>query len=984
MRVVFSLLVLSLYLPLAGFAQANRPIVAGMQSATDAAGRTYFFTPDDPLQTRIYFLENGLAVYLAQNQAEPNVQSITAVRAGSKQDPADHTGLAHYLEHMLFKGTDRFGTLNYEKEAPLLEEIYGLYDLYNSTTDEAARAVIYRQIDSVSQLAAQYAIPNEYDKLTGQLGCTGTNAFTSNEVTAYINQVPSTELERFIRLEAERFRRPVMRLFHTELETVYEEKNRGLDNHGRQVAETRNALLYPTHPYGQQTTIGTIEHLKNPSLREIEAYYKRHYVPGNMAVILAGDLDFDQTIAWVEQYMGSWAAKPVPKWSYRPESPIQAVKRQSVYGPEQDAVSISYRLPGSQHVDLDALTLIDMIMANGTAGLIDLNLNNAQRIQTGYSYLSDNNDYSVFTMIGVPKAEQSLEDVEALLLRELDRVKQGDFDESLMEAAINDMAISRIRSAEQNTGRAYTYLGSFIGFQSYMRFHQQLERLRNLTKADLVRVANTYFQANNYVVVYQRNGELEEKPGVTKPPITPLEINREVTSSFHTELFQTPARTLSPSFVAYNEALQRQALTPAVQLISYPNAENERFSLYYVFEVGQLADPKTAFAVQYLEYLGTPAMSSASFKQRLFELGCSFNVSAGQDRVYVQISGLQRTFDDGVALVESLLTNPQADEEALQQLVIRSLKAREDAKLSKRTILFSALSNYAQYEGNNPFLTRLSEAELRSLTGEELIAAVKNLMAAPHRVLYYGPEDIDRVAQALREAHNMPEAATVQLPARPAYTYRSAEEPQVFFVHYDMVQTEILWLMPGEPFSQDRVPPARVFNEYFDGSMGSLVFQEIREAQGLAYSTYAAYETPGRQDEHFRFRAYVGTQADKLPEAVAAMSQLIQEPPRAEDAFAASKQALKTQYEADRLTREGVLMSYLREEQLGYDRQRNAQIYEALPTLAYQDISDFHAQYIKGRNFHLLVIGDREQVDLEALSQYGTVQELSLEEIFGY
>ena len=186
-----------------------------------------------------------------------------AVRAGSNTDPRNSTGLAHYLEHLLFKGTDRFGTLDYAKEKPLLDKIESLYEKYHATTDPAKRKEIYAQIDKTSGEASNYSIANEYDKMMKSIGGQSTNAHTWYEETVYNEDLPSNATDKFLALQAERFRNPVFRIFHTELEAVYEEKNRGLDNDSWKISEKMNDLLYPTHNYGQQTTIGTIEHLKN-------------------------------------------------------------------------------------------------------------------------------------------------------------------------------------------------------------------------------------------------------------------------------------------------------------------------------------------------------------------------------------------------------------------------------------------------------------------------------------------------------------------------------------------------------------------------------------------------------------------------------------------------------------------------------------------------------------------------------------------------
>ena len=199
----------------------------------------------DLAQTRIYTLENGLKVYLSVNKEEPRIQTYIAVRTGSKNDPAETTGLAHYLEHLMFKGTKQFGTNNPEAEAPLLDEIEKRYEAYRKLTDPEARKQAYHEIDSVSQLAAKYNIPNEYDKLMAAIGAEGTNAYTSNDVTCYTENIPANEVENWAKIQSDRFMNMVIRGFHTELEAVYEEYNIGLTSDMRKLYYTISALLWP-------------------------------------------------------------------------------------------------------------------------------------------------------------------------------------------------------------------------------------------------------------------------------------------------------------------------------------------------------------------------------------------------------------------------------------------------------------------------------------------------------------------------------------------------------------------------------------------------------------------------------------------------------------------------------------------------------------------------------------------------------------------
>ena len=319
-------------------------VIAAMLAAACSKYK-YETVKGDPLNTKIYTLDNGLKVYMSVNKETPRIQTYIAVNVGGKNDPAETTGLAHYFEHLMFKGTQQFGTSDFAAEKPMLDQIENLFEVYRKTTDEAERAAIYHRIDSVSYEASKIAIPNEYDKLMSAIGANGTNAFTSQDMTVYVEDIPSNEIDNWAKIQADRFKNPVIRGFHTELETIYEEKNMSLTRDSRKVWEAMDAALFPHHPYGTQTVLGTQEHLKNPSITNVKNYHKTYYVPNNMAVCVSGDFDPDEMVATIEKYFGDMQPNPnLPKLHFEPEQPITTPVVKEVYGLEAANVMLGWRL----------------------------------------------------------------------------------------------------------------------------------------------------------------------------------------------------------------------------------------------------------------------------------------------------------------------------------------------------------------------------------------------------------------------------------------------------------------------------------------------------------------------------------------------------------------------------------------------------------------------------------------------------------------
>ncbi|RZK36970.1 MAG: insulinase family protein, partial [Hymenobacter sp.] len=713
----------------AALAPASAPIAPKEYSYTTA--------PNDPLGVRVYKLSNSLTVYLSDYKNAPRIQTYVAVRAGSKNDPATATGLAHYLEHMVFKGTSHLGTKDYAKEKIELDKIEALYEVYRGErNDPMARKRTYHQIDSISGVAARYAVPNEYDKLMGSIGSKGSNAHTSNEETVYQEDIPSNQLEKWAAVQAERFTEMVPRLFHTELEAVYEEKNRGLDSDFNKEFEALNASLYPTHPYGTQTTIGTIEHLQNPSITEIKKYFTQYYVPNNVALCLSGDLDYDQTIRLIDKYFGSWQQQPVPAFNAPVEKPITAAITKEVLGPQSENVMLGYRLPGKATRDGLRLRMLDKILTNGQAGLFDLDLNQQQKVLQSQTFADLNDDYSTHVLYGTPRQGQSLDEVKALMLAEVEKVKRGDFPDWLIPAVVNNETLQRTKSYESNEARASAMYESFIERVSWADYVKQQQDFGTITKTEIVKFANDNY-GPDYVAVLKRTGKDPNTVKVVKPAITPVPANRDAASAYYTQVSKLPATDLQPVFVDYKKDIQTAQIKPGLPLYYTKNTENGLFSLFYAIDLGTENIPLLDVATDYLQYLGTGQYSAAQLQQEFYKLGCSFAVSSGQDRVLVSLSGLDSNLEPALKLFEQLLNNPRPDAAALKNQVAGILKQRQDAKLSKGVILNQAMLNYAKYGPRNPFTNIVPEAQLKALKPEQLTSLLKSLPTYEHRVLYY-------------------------------------------------------------------------------------------------------------------------------------------------------------------------------------------------------------------------------------------------------
>ncbi|WP_262147083.1 M16 family metallopeptidase [Chryseobacterium foetidum] len=944
-------------------------------------GYTYKYVTNDPTSARYYTLKNGLTVILSPTNKEPRIQTYIATKAGSKTDPADHTGLAHYLEHMLFKGTDKFGSKDWAKEKPLLDQIDALYEQYNQTKDEAKRKEIYKNIDKVSGEAAKYAIANEYDKMMASMGGDGTNAFTSVEQTVYTEDIPANAVDKFLALQGERFRAPILRLFHTELEAVYEEKNRALDDDDDKSYEAFFAAIFPNNNYGKQTTIGTVEHLKNPSLKAIREYYNNYYVPNNMGIIMSGDFNPDEIIAKIDKAFSYMKQKAVPNYVVGQEKAITSPVTKEVFGPNPESLLMGFRFPGATTKDARMLNLVGSMLTNGQAGLIDLNLVKKQKLLGASAFPYVLKDYSTLLLSGRPTEGQSLDEVKNLLLQQIEKLRKGDFSEDLIQSIVNNEKKSIIQRDEKYSSRADILMSEFTSEIDHKVSLEYVKEISAITKKDIMDFASKYLQDNNYVSIYKRKGEDKNIAKVEKPTITPVSVNREDQSPFLKKIDAMPENAISPIWLNFEKDITKNKLG-TVDVLSVKNSDNALFRMYYYFEAGKWSNKMLPLAAEYLQYLGTKNKSSEDISKEFYKLASSFNVGAGNETTYISLEGLNENFEKTAALFEDLIKNCQADQAALEAYKVRLRKARDNAKQNKGSIM-AGLRSYAQYGAQNPFNNVLSDAELDALKAEDLVKILKDLFTFKHKVLYYGPKTGTEVTASLKPIH--PVASDLKdMPKSKTFTQISSDKNKVLFSDFDMVQAEVFWVKNGELYNPTITPTAQLFNNYFGSGMGSIVFQTIRESKALAYSSYSAYSMPSKKEDKSSVIAYVGTQADKFNDATVAMNELLNELPKSEQLVETAKNSLRKSIAAERITQDGIIFNYLAAQRLGNNFDMRKNVYDQSPKLNFSDLNNFHNKEMKNKNYTYCIVASKDKVKEEDMKKLGEVKKLSLTEIFGY
>ncbi len=921
------------------------------------------------------------------NKETPRIQTYVAVRVGAKDDPAETTGLAHYFEHLMFKGTSTFGTQNYELEKPLLDRIEELFEEYRETTDETQRKDIYRRIDSVSLEASKYAIPNEYDKLMSAIGAIGTNAGTSYDQTVYIEDIPSNQVRNWAKIQAERFSDNVIRGFHTELETVYEESNMYSTMDSEKVLEKMLEALFPSHPYGTQTVLGTQEHLKNPSITNIKNYYKTYYVPNNVAICLSGDFDPNEMISVIDEYFGSWKPNPdMPERTLTQEDPIKGPLSYDVWGLESEYVTMGWHGPHVASDDDALFTVLGQVLSNGTAGIMDLDLNQQQKVLQSMAFSYMLADRSLLIMQGNPKQGQKLEEVKDLMLGSLDKIKQGDFDESLLTAIINNYKLSMMRRLESNRGRANMFVSAFTNNIPWEQQTQFIERMESVTKEDLMAFTNEHFRDDNFAIIYKKQGPDPTYKKIDKPDITPIHMNRDSTSAFLKEVLASKVRPIKPVFVDFNKDFKKLKLSEGAHLVYVPNTLNDMFTLSIVFDVGSVHDNALPVAFDYLNYLGTSEKSAEEIKRAFYEMACSFYVSVSQNTCTITLSGLAENMQPSLELLMELGLDAQPDMGVYKSLITNVLKNRIDAKADQRTC-FQRLQMYAQYGPENPSTLIISEKDLLETDPATLIDKIHDLISYGVEVYYYGPESIEKAGEIFTSVYPVRETPR-ESPEKKYFIPQVTLDNKIYLAQYDANQLYYASYSAREGETFDNVPYtlARMYNEYFGSSMNAVVFQEMREARGLAYSASARYGEPARIQEDFPyvFTSFIATQNDKMREAMDAFHDIINEMPESEKSFELAKEGLISTLRTDRIMGRSLLNYYRQAKDKGLWEDMRREVFNHVQPIELQDIVDFQKEWIANRPTVYTILSDIKALDLDYLSGYGEVIKLDLKDIFGY
>lgn len=935
------------------------------------------------LKVKEYRLENGLTVWLNEDHSQPKVFGAVVVKAGAKDCP--DTGIAHYFEHMMFKGTDRIGTLDYESEKVLLDSIAMKYDELAMTEDTAARARLQKEINELSIRSSEYVIPNEFNRLINRFGGSGLNAATSYDATIYFNTFSPQYMVQWAEINSERLINPVFRLFQSELETVYEEKNMYGDFIGDQVMDTLMARYFGPHPYAYPI-IGSTKNLKNPRLTEMHKFFEDYYVASNMALILSGDFDAQQVMPILEKAFSRIRSGNAPKQEKVMLPPFNGRETMKVKFPIPfiKAMGLGFRGVSANHEDQVALNIAVNLLnnANGTGYLDKLMVEH--KLMGALAINESMNEAGILAVAIMPKLLiQSYSSAEKMVWDEINRVKNGDFSDEMFNSLKLEQKRQYASSLENIDSRATVMMNLFSQGKSWNDYLNEVARIESITKEDVVRVAQKYF-SNNYLCVTKSTGKYP-KDNLPKPAFSPVvPRNADASSSYAKQLEKIPEQQVAPRIIDFEKDVKTSKLTPLVTLYTTPNPLNDIFTLNISYGIGALEQPELMQLTNYLQLLGTESLSFEQFRSRLQSIGSTLAFDVTPDAFVMKVTGFDNHIDETMELVGDFIRHAKADDKKLRQIV-------DDAKVSEKAFfksgdnVASALLEQVKYGDQSRYLRKLSLSQIKKLKGKDLLAVYGKVRSVQCDLHYCGTLPVEKVIGTIRQ--HLPLERTTIASNSPYYReLKQYDRPTVFFIDMpDMAQSIVYGYVKGDPVDDKASRHAsRLFSVYFGGDMSSLMFQEIREFRSFAYRTSGRYQLPNHAHKGTAgsFTAMLSTQSDKTLDALGVLDSLIREMPLKPERVEAVKQTLVNRINNDYPPFRNLSEKVASARMEGFDRDPAEEFLRDIATMDMQDIIRFYREQICGRPVVYVIAGNRKRIDMKKLAEYGTIVKVKKKEIY--
>ena len=935
------------------------------------------------LKVKEYTLRNGLTIWLNEDHSQSKIFGAIVVKAGARDCP--NTGIAHYFEHMMFKGTDKIGTTDYAAEKVLLDTIAEKYDRLAETADPQQRAALQQAINDLSVKAAEYVIPNEFDRLISRFGGTKLNAGTSYDYTLYFNTFSPQYIAQWAEINSERLMNPVFRLFQSELETVYEEKNMYGDEMASMAAEKVIERYFYPHPYAYPI-IGSAENLKNPRLSEMRRFFERYYVASNMGLILSGDFDTEEIMPILEVAFSRLRMGKPPRREAVALPPFNGKEKIKVRVPLTfvKMLAMAFRGLPANHPDQVALNVAVALLnnSNGT-GLLD-RLTVEHKVMGAMAINQSLNEAGVLALLVFPKFFfQTYGAAEKLVWKQIRRVQAGDFSEETFRSLKLEQKREYASKLENIQSRADVMMRIFSQGKRWSDYLEEVNHIDALTKEDVVAVAQRYF-TENYLFVTKETGRYP-KLSLPKPPYAPIiPKNADASSDYVKRLEKLPAREMTPHFLDFANDVKRLPLSKEMNLYLVANPVNDIFSLTLNHGMGRLERAELDKLTAYLPLLATKSMSYETFRGKLQELGSTLRFDTTDSDFRIQLNGFDTHFEETVQLLAEYMRHVEPDDKRLRQLIDEE-KVIEKSLFKSGDSLADMLLEKVMYDAQSRYLTKLSLNELKHMKGAALVEAFQDARRRACDVHYCGTLPEQEVARKLSELLPLQEVETPSLWYH-ARQLQRPNEPKVYVLHMkEMTQCVVYAYMYLEPLSGLRdFHLSRLFSSYFGGDMSSVMFQEIREFRSFAYQVSARLAHPplNQVERPASFVMRLATQADKTADAMEVLQELVRNMPERSERLESVKRSIRNWVNNEYPSCRSLSLKIARLMHEGYQSDPNRDYLKMIEPLRMSDIMDFYQRRIQAGHLAYAIVGNTKQMDLKRLARFGEIVQVKKKDIY--
>ena len=931
---------------------------------------------------KTFTLPNGLSVFVWEDSTRSDVYGMVGVRAGSYNDPEEYTGLAHYLEHVLFKGTQKIGALDWEKEQPIYDKIIAKYDEAAQEADPVKKEALGKEINELTVEASKISLSNEFSSLTQGMGGVNLNAFTSYDQTAYHNSFPPGEISKWLELNSERLINPVFRAFQPELETVYEEYNMYSDMRQTQMEEFLFSNAFPGTPYARNV-IGLGEHLKNPRLSQLIKFYEDWYVPENMALILVGNVKADSAL--ISATFGRLPQRAAPARKPHESTPMQGRKEAKAKLSPMPYLYLVYpgAVGGAQ--DEIALDVCVSILSNATrTGLLDKKSIDGDVMYASASAYSLKNEGRIFVE-AVPYYDvnqrrfESLKTVEKMLLGEIKKLKNGEFKPELLEGIKGSMIRQYDLAMESNQIMAQNLLDRFINEADLAVLLGYKDIVASITAEQVRQVAQKYF-GDDFVAVKIEEGKAKKSEKIKKPDYKPIEAPRNAKSDYAKAFEQIPSELVG-KFADMSEVQVRQ-INDKSKLYYMQNPENKVFTLMLKYGVGTEKMPKLELAAALMRNAGIMGQYTAEELKKMFaSLSASCSYSVDDSYLYITMEGFESNLKESCNLLTRQILLPKLDDKQLDNLKGQEFQGRmmEKKELDEQT---EAMGQYLFYRDKSEYIDRLAWEDIFALSISNLTGEIQRATDYEAEIHYVGNLPLDSVYAIL--SANLPLKAGEKASSSPEVrTPAKVGENVIYFLpNSEAKQSTIYFYIEGDENDKTTDVARNAFNQYFSGGFNGLVMQEIREYRSMAYTAAGLIDVPPVPGKKALFYGYVGTQADKTIAAIEVFMDLLNNMPEyPERVDNIRNYMIQTAYMSRPAFRRAS-RTYAAWKLRGYTQSPAQENMAAIESLTFDDIKNYYEKYIKGRKVAIGIVGNPKQVDKKQLAKFGRVETISPSRVF--